>query len=381
MALVIVPAIFVGTLIQLQAQAPRPARRARPGAANQGVPIAKQKAKADAADPIAKAVPAGALVPGTYHLNFHFRSFDGSPLAASYYPSKLESVAPVVILVHQSGRSRKDFEDPITELKGEGLAAHLQSLGYAVLSFDRRGQGQNPRRALTNNDRPLLIEDLQAAYYFLVDRHNRGDLNLSKLGVIGVGDGANLVAAWAHQPGAALTIEGRPSDLNAFALISPMPEGFGLLLNRALATIAPTVPLLLAAGERDVPSKDTVTSVRAMVERARLNKVELYPSSLHGYTLLRLEPKITTALFHFLDNSLRGRAADWEPRYNLLPVSLSDTPQVVRNGKAGEPANAAKAQQPKNAPEPNPGPAMKNVPKKAAAPNPATPKKGNENPN
>jgi Serine aminopeptidase, S33 len=378
-AVAIVPAILILLLMQVHAQQPKTGRRpARAAAPQQGVPIEKQKAKADGADPFGKVAAGGALAPGTYHLNFHFRSFDGSPLAASYFPSKLELVAPVVILVHQSGRSRKDFEDPIVELKGEGLAAHLQNLGYAVLSFDRRGQGQNPRRTLTVHDRPLLVEDLQAAYYFLVDRHNRGDLNLAKLGVIALGDGANLAAAWAHQPGAATTIEGRPSDLNALAMFSPMPEGTGFLLGHVLGSLAPRVPLLLAAGERDNPSKDAVASVRAMVERARLNKVELYPSSLHGYTLLRLEPKITTTLFHFLDNSLKGRAADWEPRYNLLPVTLSDTPQVVRNAKAGEPAKAAKAQQPKNAPEPNPGPALENAPKKAARPAPA---KANENPN
>ena len=56
------------------------------------------------------------------------------------------------------------------------------------------GQGQNPRRALTASERPQLVEDLQAGYFFLVDRHNRGDLNLAKLGVIASGDSANLVA-------------------------------------------------------------------------------------------------------------------------------------------------------------------------------------------
>ena len=114
----------------------------------------------------------------------------------------------------------------VQELKGQGLAEHLQELGYAVFSMDLRWQGQNPRRALTADERPKLMEDLQAGYFFLVDRHNRGDLNLGKLGVVALGDGANLAAAWAIQPGAAITIEGRPSDLNALALISPNPEGF-----------------------------------------------------------------------------------------------------------------------------------------------------------
>ena len=91
---------------------------------------------------------------GFTHYTLRLRSFDGTPLAASYYPSRLGSSAPVVMLVHELGRSRKDFEDGVQELKGQGLAEHLQELGYAVFSMDLRWQGQNPRRALVpTNDR------------------------------------------------------------------------------------------------------------------------------------------------------------------------------------------------------------------------------------
>ena len=172
------------------------------------------------------------------------------------------------MLIHEMGRSRKDFEDPIQDLKGQGLAEYLQGLGYAVFSMDLRWQGQNPRRALTASERPKLIEDLQAGYFFLVDRHNRGDLNLGKLGVIALGDGANLALAWAIQPGAAITIEGKPSDLRALALISPNPEGFGHVLRHGITALASRVPLLLATGERDIPSKDGIQSVREAVQRS-----------------------------------------------------------------------------------------------------------------
>jgi alpha-beta hydrolase superfamily lysophospholipase len=342
------------------AQAQRPARRARGQVRDQGgIPL--KKARPDAADPLAKAGGGAAgLAAGTYHYTFRLHSFDGAPLAASYYPSKLGSSAPVVLLIHEGGRSRKDFEDTVQELKGQGLAEHLQGLNYAVLSMDLRGQGQNPRRALTAVERPRLVEDLQAAYFFLVDRHNRGDLNLAKLGVIALGEGANLTAAWAYQPGAAISIEGRPSDLSALALISPMPEGSGYLLGHVLASLAPRVPLLLLAGERDHASKDAVQSVRHLVERARLNKVELYPSSLHGYQLLRLEPKVTSTLFHFLDTTLKGRAVEWEPQYNLIPVMSSDI-QVVRNtAKADDTRRNQARAKPKdkaqNAPAPDANP-------------------------
>jgi alpha-beta hydrolase superfamily lysophospholipase len=339
-------------LMMAEAQQPqRPSRKTRGMLRDQGgQPLPKEKAKPEAGDPLAKggAGAAGPLVPGTYHFNFRLHTFDGVPLAASYYRSKLESTAPVVMLIHESGRSRKDFEDPVLELKGQGMAEHLQGLDYAVLSLDLRGQGQNPRRALPRGERPRIVEDLQAAYFFLVDRHNRGELNLSKLGVIGLGDGGNLAAAWAFQPGAAVTTEGHPSDLSGLALISPMPEGTGYQLRTLMPSLATRIPMLLMAGERDNASKDAIQSVRQLVERGRLNKIELYPSSLHGYKLLRLEPKITESLVHFLDNTLKNRAVAWEPQYNLLPVAVTDI-QAVRHGPPAEPAAQKPAPERKDA--------------------------------
>jgi hypothetical protein len=307
-----------------------------------GVPL--KKARPDAGDPLAKAgQPVQKLATGLSHYTFRLRSFDGTPLAASYYPSRLGNSAPTVMLIHETGRSRKDFEDSIEELKGQGLAAHLQGLGYAVFSMDLRWQGQNPRRALTADERPKLLEDLQAGYFFLVDRHNRGDLNLEKLGVVALGDGANLVSSWAIQPGAAITIEGKPSDVSALALISPNPEGFGYILRHGLTTLAPRVPILLIAGERDNASKDAVQSVRQALQRVRLSKAELFPSALHGYKLLRLEPKITSTLVHFLETTLKNRPVEWEPKYNLTPITFGDS-QLVKNDKQPENTknNAAK---------------------------------------
>lgn len=338
-ALALAMALAVVGLMAARAQQPQqpqgPARKNRARIRDQGgAPLPKEKARPNAADPLGKAGDDGPLLPGTYHFKFKLHAIDGAPLAASYYRSKLESTAPVVMLIHESGRSRKDFEEPVLELKGQGLAEHLQGLDYAVLSLDLRGQGQNPRRALSRGERPRLVEDLQAAYFFLVDRHNRGELNVSKLGVIALGDGANLAASWAFQPGAAITIEGRPSDLSALVLMSPMPEGSGYRLSRIIPSLATRIPLLLMAGERDAASKQAIQDVRPLVERGRLNKIELYPSSLHGYKLLRLEPRVTSALFHFLDTAIKNRAVAWEPEYNLLPVTFSDI-QIVRHAKAG----------------------------------------------
>jgi hypothetical protein len=321
--------LLVATVGAALAQGQRQKRPPRGLGRDQGgVPL--QKARPEPGDALAKAAGAAQAAAGGFHYSFRLRGFDGAPLGASYYPSKLGSSAPVVMLIHESGRSRKDFEDAVYELKGQGLAEHLQGLGYAAFSMDLRAQGQNPRRSSAYNERSRVMEDLQAAYFFLVDRHNRGDFNLAKLGVIALGDSSNLVAAWTYQPGAAVTMEGRPSDLNAMVLISPKAEGSGFLLSHVLAAVAPRIPLLLLAGDRDNASKDAVQSVRQLVERVRLNKVELFPSSpLGGYKLLRLEPKVTSTIFRFLDTTLRGRALEWEPRINLTPVTYSDIQTVI----------------------------------------------------
>ncbi|MGC8640720.1 MAG: alpha/beta hydrolase, partial [Isosphaeraceae bacterium] len=218
-----------------------------------GVPLKKVRPKAG--DPLGNGAGAGAKAKnqplfgppaiGTFHYTFRLHTFDGSALASSYYPSTLGSTAPVLMLIHETNRSRRDFEEHVEELKGQGLAEHLQEEGYAVFSMDLRGQGQNPRRVLTVNDRSQMTADLQAAYFFLLDRHNRGELNIGKLGAIALGDGANLCAAWANQPGAAASTEGRASDLNALVLISPYPQGSGYVLSQLLASLAPRVPLEL----------------------------------------------------------------------------------------------------------------------------------------
>jgi len=349
-------AVALSTTLAVAAQEARP--RANRGRLRDqgGVPL--KKAKPDVGDPLeqgaagaakakgAEAKPAAKVGAAPYHYAFKFHSFDGAAMAASYYPSKLGTTAPVLMMVHEANRSRKDFEDPVLELKGTGLAEHLQDQGYAILSLDLRNRGQDLRRGLGNarNGEQVekLVDDLQAAYQFLLDRHNRGELNVGKLGVLGVGEGANLVAAWAHQPGAAVSTEGRPGDINDLILVSPEPEGAGYLLDHVLAPLALRVPMLLMAGEKDKASNDAVEASRKSVERSRLNKIETFPSSLHGFRLLRLEPKAATTLVRHLDSTLKLRPAEWEPRYNQFPIAVTDVQTVQR--RAPEQPKAEEAQ-------------------------------------
>lgn len=285
------------------------------------------------------------------HYRFKLTGGRGQPLAARYYPSRQGTGAAVVILIHEKGRSGEDFLEEVEELKLEekkaSLADYLQDQGYAVLVFDLFGHGANPRRELSARDWQAMVEDVQAAYRFLIDRHNRGELNLARLGVVALGEGANLAVNWAALPGGGVSSEGRTSDLNALVLVSPMidAQGQGLKAAGPIAALANRVPIAVFSGERDAATAELVTAVRPVVTRSRNNRVETFPTALHGYRLLRFEPKAASAIAKFLEGTIKFRASEWEPRYNLYPVAYADI-RVVRKDEAQAQGRANNAEAP-----------------------------------
>ncbi len=275
---------------------------------------------------------------GTYHYRYKVGAGNSDTLSAAYYPSKLANAAPAVILIHERDHSIKDFEESLADLKGESLAESLQKGGYAVMAIDLHGHGGNPRRNLNPRDWLATPGDVELAYLALLDRHNRGELNLAKLGVIGLGEGGNIAAAWAAG-GGGVSSEGRAGDLGALVVISPMADAASQGLHAApnLTTLAPRVPLALMVGERDVPSFELVDAIKPIIKRHRLNQVETFPSALHAYQLLRLEPNLTGSMVKFLDGTIKAKADEWEGRYLLDPIRYSEIkviPNPVRPGDA-----------------------------------------------
>ncbi len=282
---------------------------------------------------------------GEYHLKFKVAVNNSDTLAMAYYPSKLAETAAAVILVHERERSGKDFtEEEIAELKNLTLAESLQKQGYAVLAVDLRGHGGNNRRAVARSEWSQVPADVQVAYFCLVDRHNRGELNLAKLGVVALGEGANVAATWAAG-GGGVSSEGRTSDLGALVLVSPMvdAQSQGVKAGPALTSLAARVPIDLLYGERDAASLELVDAVKGVLKRYRSNQVEPFPSALHGYRLLRLEPNLTAAIAKFLDGTIKAKADEWEGRYLLNPLTYSEV-KAVANPVRVDPATKKAAQ-------------------------------------
>jgi hypothetical protein len=281
---------------------------------------------------------------GTFHYRFKIALGDSEPLSVAYYPSKTPgNNTPVVMLIHERERSSKDFEESIAELKKLSLAEELQKQGYTVMAIDLRGHGASlPRRTLQKADWMNVAGDLQMAYLCLVDRHNWGELNLGKLGMVALGEGANVAAFWVDKGGAVSSV-GRTSDLASLVLISPMidAQSQGLNFKPFMTNIAARVPIDLLVGEKDAASfplvDDSPTSVNATVKRQRSNKIETFPSALHGYKLLQFEPNLTQSITRFLEATSKVNPQVWEPRYLLMPVTYFDI-RVIKNPVRIDPA-------------------------------------------
>lgn len=283
---------------------------------------------------------------------------ENQPLTAKYYPPEKPFQAPVLLLLHESGRGRssRDFEEPIEGLNKRGFAAHMQEQGYAVLLLDLRGHGGNPRHEVNQQHWRASVTDLQAVYRFLIDRHNRGELDLGKFGVVALGDAGNLAATWASTPDAAVSSEGRESDLGALVLVSPLADARGLALSRILPQIAPRFPMLLISGDRDEQSIQPVRDSQPVVERHRLSQVAYFDSALHGEKLLNFFPKVPEAIEKFLNDPVKFRAGEWEPRYLLDPVRFDEISLIADSGYLpipGAPGDALpKAKADAGAPQP-----------------------------
>lgn len=276
-------------------------------------------------EPKKKAAAKGAAPEWPFHVTFRLTGRNGQTLDAAFYPARGGADAPVLLLVHQTGpgHSSEDFQRPSESAEGQSLAERLQKEDYAVLLITQRGHGANVRKQeVSPRDPRAPFSDLHTAYQFLIDRHNRRELNLAKFGILAVGDGANLVAGWAAQDNGAVANPGRLSDLAALAMVSPVAEAQGVRLSPALATLAPRLPMLLITGARDTEFADTLGPI---LRRNPASSVKPLESRLQGSRLLEFDAEAVKTLIAFLEERVKFRRnAEWEPRYLLQPIAYGE---------------------------------------------------------
>lgn len=179
---------------------------------------------------------------------------DGVTLIATYYPPFLDDDktgkdAAVLILLHAYKGNRGDLA---------ALARRLQKAGHAVIAPDLRGHGQStgPHVPLSAADFAAMVrQDLEAVKSFLVDKNDAGELNIERLGVVGVEMGAEVALNWAaldwSWPVLATGKQGQ--DVKALVLVSPEWSYKGLRINDAVTHpgIQRNLSFLIITGRRN----------------------------------------------------------------------------------------------------------------------------------
>lgn len=198
-----------------------------------------------------------------------FRASDGYRLKGVLWKSEAP-FSPAVVLVHQYGSNRHDFDAFVPVLlKG----------GYTVLAYDIRGFGESQSGPANINDFP---KDVAGAVKFLESLQPAP----SEIGVIGASVGANV----------AFVASGSIHGISAAVSLSPSDTGVrGVLMGNDIAGFNPHA-IFIASDEREKPDAD---SIFALSREPKEEKT--YPGYGHGVALLQ-SPQARADVITFLQH-------------------------------------------------------------------------------
>ncbi len=173
---------------------------------------------------------------------------DDVSITATYYPSNEGKKAAAVILLHASGGSRADLAS---------LALKLQAAGSAVIAPDLRGPaaGGRAKEPQPADYDDMVKRDMEAVKNFLLAKNNAGELNIDRLGVVGVEMGATIAVNWAaldwSWPVLATGKQGQ--DVKALVLISPEWSFKGVRISEAMVqpSVRSELAFLIVTGSRN----------------------------------------------------------------------------------------------------------------------------------
>ena len=266
-------------------------------------------------------------------VDFTLRTGDGVPLIATYYPGTLGKQAAAVILLHSSKSTRGDFA---------ALAQLIQRAGHAVLVPDLRGYCESARpldRAgeLKSADYLAMADrngDVEAAKSFLLTKNNAGELNIEKLGVVGVEMGAVVALNWALLDWSwpPLTTGKQGQDVKGLVLISPEWAFKGLRINDAAAdpAVRSEIAMMIIAGKQGAKAFQDARRLYNTLERYHpflpsdsAEKQTLWLraplTSLQGMALLNERSlKLQQDIAKFVELRLAKLPLEWSERRNPL---------------------------------------------------------------
>lgn len=247
---------------------------------------------------------------------------DKVDLKVTYFKGNQKKETPVLIFLHGKGGSRQNWKDIATVFQKE--------LGFAVVTVDLRGSGDSNQTKMKKPDyQAMVLQDMEAVKQFLLERHQDGELNMNKLGIVGCDVGAAVAIAftnldWQKEPydDGATPEESTPrgQDVQALVLISPDPTTPGLLIPKTATELRnfPKLAVMVAASDKSGHDLDTAKKVydQISVKREKSDRVILkkYPDAVRGMNLVLQNKAIKLDMADFLTKNVTGVQSKWQDR-------------------------------------------------------------------
>jgi pimeloyl-ACP methyl ester carboxylesterase len=276
---------------------------------------------------------------------------DNTNIRITYYKANKGKESPVIVLLHMEKGNRLIWEAK------NGFAEKLQASGYAVVTVDLRQHGESAGGIAAGNinqgaapgkkappakkgspgelkpiDYKNMVEfDMEAVKKFIYDEHQAGNLNMSKMAIVGPEMGAAIATQFAavdwlkepHADGLPGHETPRGQDVRALVLITPQASSHGMVMAQALKVIGDPrykVAFLFGVGKDD--EKDRGQTRKLFDQAAALGGKDErvfyieYPGKLRGTELLRVG--IEKDMKTLFDDHLMKLDSPWRDRKSKL---------------------------------------------------------------
>ncbi len=261
-----------------------------------------------------------------------FTTDDGVLIAGVYYPSSLGKEAAPVILLHMFGRNYDDWEPLIGTLREADFAvlildfrAHRYSTRYDDRVVPPQLQKRMPltlKRFRTATQLRAMVADVEAAKKWLLKRHNEGELNISRLCLVGAEFGATIATLWAYYDWSYGTVGfiKAGQDVKALVLLSPVVNYRGLKISEPIRQLQRAIPFMIAYGARDAKYRQQAERIwrlfRPVTPGGRRSQLVPLDTKLQGTFLLdpTLRFDLDKRIAQFLLRVQRELLVEWEPR-------------------------------------------------------------------
>jgi pimeloyl-ACP methyl ester carboxylesterase len=229
---------------------------------------------------------------------------DGVQLKGTFFPGTKEKESVPIVLLHSWKGDRTEYA---------GFAQYLQLQGHAVLVPDLRGHGESkllnrqlkerePEDLARGDFEDMVYRDMEKIKGYLVDRNDAGELNLSKLCIIGSEMGATVAALYArydwyldrYEP--ASKRRGTAQDVKAVVLLSPKASFHGLDLTPAVKHPAfhGGVSTMIVVGAANRQAERDAKKIYNILEQSRPDYSALSPEErLKARDLFLVNPETT----------------------------------------------------------------------------------------